>query len=167
MSAFGGIVIAALLGAACLAVEYWTVGLFLKAKAIESWPTTTGVILSSELTSQFRGTSTTHEAHIEYEYHVSEQTYKSQQVRKRGTSTQHQSDVAPLMEKFPVGKQVPVHYNPADPSEAYLQTGVDFVNYIIIVSPLGFALLAVLYIVEQLREKKSEGAAQDAELKLN
>ena len=159
----GGIVIAILACVACLAVEVMTVGMFLKAKAIEGWPTTNGVILSSELTSQFRGTSTSYEARIEYEYRVGEQPYKSNKVRTRGAAGQHHSDLAPLVEKFAAGRQIPVHYNPADPSEAYLETGVDFVNYIIIISPLFFAFVAAAYIVERLRQNQKSGASDTSQ----
>jgi len=154
-----GVLLAVLVFIAAICVEVYTVRMFLKAKEVENWPTTPGTITRSELTSQFHG-STTHEAQIEYEYQVGEKNYKSNQVRTRGTATKYRSDVAPLVEKFPVGQEVPVYYNPGDPSDAYLETGVDFVNYIIIVSPLLFVFGAGGYLVERFRGKS--GANKDA-----
>lgn len=157
-----GVVIALFILIAAIAVEVFTVSIFIKAKEVENWPRTNGRILRSELTSKFHG-STTYEAQIEYEYWVGEKQYTSKQVRTRGTSTKHRSDVAALVEKFPVGRQVTVYYNPEDPSDAYLEVGVDFVNYIIIVSPLIFAFGAGAYLVKSFRRKRGRGANKQAE----
>jgi Protein of unknown function (DUF3592) len=147
---YWAVLVAVVVLIAAISVEFFTVGMFLKAKHVEKWPTSKGVILHSELSSQFHG-STTYEARIDYEYSVGDKKYISSQVRTRGTSTKHRSDVAPLVDKFPVGREVLVYYNPADPTEAYLETGVDFVNYIIIVSPLLFAFGAGAFLVEWFR----------------
>ncbi|WP_425619200.1 DUF3592 domain-containing protein [Anatilimnocola sp. NA78] len=155
-SSWLGVLLAVGVFVAAMGVEFLTVNVFLKAKEIESWPATKGTILKSELTSTFHGT-TTYEAQIEYEYQVGEEKYLSKQVRTRGTGTKHQVDVARLVQKFPAGQEVDVYYDPANPSDAYLETGVDFVNYIIIVSPLIFALGAVVCLVAMLREKLASG----------
>jgi len=147
----GGILLAIATIAVCICVEVATVRLFLKAKEVESWPTTQGKVVRSEMAVMLDN----YRVHIEYVYQVDDQLYRSPEVRTRGTAGKHRSDVAPLLLKYPLGQEVLVYYNPANPSDAYLEPGVDFVNYVIIISPLFFALLAIGYLVDKFWSKGS------------
>lgn len=148
----GGIILAIVGLVVCICVEVATVQLFLKAKEVESWPTTQGTIVRSEMAVMLDN----YKVHIEYVYQVDGKSYRSPEVRTRGTAGKHRSDVAPLILKYPVGQEVQVYYNPANPSDAYLEPGVDVVNYIIIVSPVLFGLLALAYLFDKFRGKSSD-----------
>jgi hypothetical protein len=124
------------------AVEVLMVSLFVKALAIQSWPVVAGTITRSELKPQLP-LSTSTEALIEYRYRVNDRAYTSQQVRTRGTGSKYASEVTQLLEQYPVGKEVEVHHDPADPSQAYLEVGVSFPHYIAMVPPLLFAVLGL------------------------
>lgn len=125
---------------ASITIEFFTVRIFLQALQIQSWPTVQGVVTRSELETKFEGTIT-YLAHIEYDFNINGKSYSSSSIRTRGASNQHQSDIAALVEKFPVGSAVNVYYNQKDPTESYLEAGVDIVNYIIIISPIFFAMM--------------------------
>ena len=124
---------------AALAVEVVTVKMFLDARAVKSWPTTTGTVLRSELESTAVPRNFT--AHIEYEFALDGQNYRSSSVRTRGTSTKHRSDAMAVLEKFPAGSECTVFYKEGSPDISYLEAGVGTVNYIIVLSPLLFAFM--------------------------
>ncbi|MDB5341135.1 MAG: hypothetical protein JWN70_6754 [Planctomycetaceae bacterium] len=125
---------------ASVTTEFFTVRIFLQAIQIQSWPTAPGVVTRSNLETKFEGTIT-YQANIEYDFTIEGKSYSSSSIRTRGASNQHERDIAALVEKFPVGTAVKVYYNQQDPTESYLEAGVDFGNYIIIVSPIVFAVL--------------------------
>jgi hypothetical protein len=78
-------------------------------------------------------------AMIEYSHLIGEKRRQSNKLRPLGNSQKNQSAVMAIIEKYPVGSEVRAYYNPADPADACLETGVDVVNDIIIVTPLIFA----------------------------
>lgn len=132
-----------------LLVEFFTVGVFLKAREIANWPTTPGKILKSEVESSFRD----HKAIIEYEYRIEEKTYKSIKVRPRGSGGRKYSDAERDVRAYPVGKEVTVYYNRSDPADTALEAEPDFGSYVMIISPLFFAGFGVFLIVKFFLEK--------------
>lgn len=140
-----GVLVAALIG------EIFTVSLFFKARAIAKWPTALGTITRTDLNNEPGGSA---HVQIDYTYRVTDRPYQSSQVRTRGTPVKHQSDVDQLMEKYPVGREVAVYYDPNNPADAYLEAGPDFVNYLIVVTPLAFAGAAGAQLFSQFRPKK-------------
>lgn len=98
-----------------------------KAHASEHWPTTSGRILTSEVSSHrslnSSGTHTTiYEPKIVYEYVVNGQRYQSEQINFSMVAGMSGSGYAStLVGKYPEGSIVPVFYNPDNPSEAVLE----------------------------------------------
>ncbi|HVU11506.1 MAG TPA: DUF3592 domain-containing protein [Phototrophicaceae bacterium] len=98
-----------------------------KAHASEHWPTTSGRILTSTVSSHrslnSNGTHTTiYEPKIVYEYVVNGQRYQSEQINFSmiaGTSGGGYAET--LVDKYPEGSIVPVFYNPQNPTEAVLE----------------------------------------------
>lgn len=88
----------------------------------QSWASTTGEITKSRV--QVSGGEYTTIGHrIEYQYQVDGTQYSASQVHagdkfyESYTSDEHYD----LVDKYPVGAQVTVFYNPADPSQAALE----------------------------------------------
>jgi hypothetical protein len=127
-----GVVIGVLVVLAAIFAEAITIPMFLKARQVAGWPTTVGRVFQSDYDEALHGTVT---AKIRYEFYVENKRYESRQVRTRGQSSKHEEDILPLVERFPVGSQPTVYYNPANPSDAYLEAGVTTMNYVIIVIP--------------------------------
>lgn len=132
-------------------IEFAMLDAFWKAKSAEYWPTTTGVVVHSELKSVFFGTGKEYEANIRYRYSVEREEFESSQVRSRGEKGQHKWDVAPLVDQFPVGSKVTVYYRPESPAESYLIVGADWINYVIVVTPLLFIFLSGNYFYSRFR----------------
>lgn len=102
-------------------------GHYSKGKASEKWPTAQGTILESEVAeSRTRAGSSSrmYEARVRYGYEVNGQKIKGDQVTFMDGSSSNRSDAAHVVNQLPVGKVVPVHYNPANPHEACLSNDV-------------------------------------------
>lgn len=88
-----------------------------------SWPTTEGIITYSSL----RGHSA---SGLWYEYHVQGTRYLAAHYRVGGNATPFSSVAKAASERFPEGRAVKVYYNPNDPSEAVLEPGAWYGNFV-------------------------------------
>jgi len=95
----------------------WGVRTRRKAIASENWPTVEGKVVSSELPSLLEEGGTTWKPVIVYGYVVNGTSYLSSRVQfmnvVSGSSTFCDPLGKSILEKYPVGKTVAVHYNPA------------------------------------------------------
>jgi len=99
------------------------------ARSNVSWPTAEGVITKSEKGSErvSIGSSEYHDfPDIKYSFKVQGEEYTGFMISSRDFN----EPIEKTLEKYPVGKKVIVHYNPKDPSVAYLETGASFQSYI-------------------------------------
>jgi hypothetical protein len=97
-----------------------------KAKlAGETWPTVPGKVMDSRVASHtsFRNgrQSTQIAAVVKYEYQVMGQAYESDTLGFGNTGSGRKNATAKVAE-YPAGSSVTVHYDPADPSKAVLET---------------------------------------------
>lgn len=122
---------------ASLGTEAYTLARFIKEIETQSWPTVQGTVLGSELAASTGPSS--HEANVLYEFQVDGRRYQSLSVRVRGTRGRNRSELLAVVERYPAGSPCTVHYKPGAPETSYLEVGVDWVSYVIIVSPLIFA----------------------------
>ena len=125
------IVLAAIFGA----ISYWYGWRTMKKnKAAAKWPTVPGVIISAELDSYIKydddGDATTmYTPLITYKYEVEGQVYKHNRVRVQAfAATNMQSVSSKKLEKYPVGDEVDVHYDPFDPQDALLEIDPSKIN---------------------------------------
>ena len=137
-ASLGGIVFCVVLFVTSIVGEYFTVGIFFEAQAATTWPTTTGVIKHSAVESQFAG-KTKYSVNILYTYEVKGRSYESNRVRSRGVSPKSSLDAENVVKSFPAGAKVTVYYKPEDHSQSYLEVGPDFINYVIVISPIAIA----------------------------
>lgn len=99
-----------------------------KADASKGWPTSEGKVLEctviekTEKNKDDGTTSVLYSCDVVYQYSVEGRSYKSSQVSHVRSSSSSSKDAEDTARKYPVGSKVQVHYNPADPSEAVLET---------------------------------------------
>lgn len=127
-------------------------GYYSKGAASEKWPVAQGTILESEVAESRKTRSGSgsrmYEAHVIYEYEVEGRKIKGDQVSLMEGSSSHRSDAAKVVNGLPVGKVVPVHYNPADPYEACLSHGVGKIPWLMMgggILGLGLSLKALFF----------------------
>ncbi|MBP86930.1 MAG: hypothetical protein CMJ64_09460 [Planctomycetaceae bacterium] len=140
----GGFVVALVLGVVFTGVGF-SVAYFLglpmlrEAKASESWPTTDGVITVARVESKQERregkTTTMYSHHIEYRYSVNDEELTGSRVwTTDGHSSSSMSSFAKkTVQRYPVGKEVKVFYDPEAPAICALEPGTTWMTYL----PLG------------------------------
>lgn len=92
-----------------------------QTERIDSYETTEATVVSSTVGVSPGGDDTTYYPDVTYEYTVGGQTYESTNVLPGAGRTSRSGDWArTVVEDHPEGETVTVHYDPADPSNAFL-----------------------------------------------
>jgi hypothetical protein len=90
----------------------------------QSWPTASGRIESARVvTSTDSEGGTAYHAKISYGYTVNGQRHHGERIRFT-TETSGSRSARRTVGKYPVGREVIVHFNPRDPAEAVLETSL-------------------------------------------
>lgn len=127
---------------------------YYEAKSSTSWENTIGKILESTIESHRNDDGITYKPVIVYSYKVNKKRYHSRVVYF-GESLHHSSIKVPqdLVNRFPIGSEVKVYYNPKSPSNSILLAGVTNDNYINIF--IGFALMVGgIFVVKNKLDKE-------------
>ncbi|HEY6529304.1 MAG TPA: DUF3592 domain-containing protein [Cellvibrionaceae bacterium] len=111
--------------------------IFLKSEKVKAWPTTTGVIITSEIVKTTVNGSRRFLPEVTYEYFVASTGYKGTNIGIGKES--HESYAKQVTGNYPAGKDVIVYYNIKDPSEAFLEVGITPIIYYFL--GIGFVLI--------------------------
>mgnify|MGYP002713055034 CR=1 FL=1 len=125
------------------------------AKHSEHWPATEGVIVKSEMDSYLVRRSRKgftkvplYVANITYSYKVDGELLETYSVSigKPQVESRTKADVQLVLDKYPLGKEVQVYYDPNNPETAVLEPGVSSQNYDQLTTAFcsGFVILGVL-----------------------
>jgi hypothetical protein len=110
-----------LIGVVAIGCGAWTL---LRSLRCAHWPTTEGVIESAEMGRQSSNDGgDTYSANITYEYHVADVHYESARLAF-GAMSASPEYAQGILNRYPVGKKVLVHYDPGHPELAVLETGI-------------------------------------------
>lgn len=100
-----------------------------KAVESQSWPSTSGQVIKAILRKSEGVEDEDGHTHplyyplVDYEYTVNGQVYTSNRLSFGSRKTfNRQNQAAEELDRYPIGKQVVVHYNPVQPAEAVLET---------------------------------------------
>lgn len=126
---------------------FLTVALVLlwKCWATESWTETTGEITVSRVAEESKhdaehGTRTFYRARIAYSYEANGTSYEAMKVRRYDLQSTSRERVKVIQERYPVGVQVVVFYNPENPRQAVLEPGASWFQYVFLA--FGFVFTA-------------------------
>ncbi len=139
-----------------------------RAAASADWPTTQGVIVSSEVervrrNDPDRGWTTTFHARISYGYSVGGEPYTGDRVGigDYGSNTNHRA--RSVVRRYPVGSHVTVYYDPDRPRIALLEPGVRPMAFVIPGIGVAFVLFGGLcFTVFLLHGRNQRGAAEES-----
>ena len=98
-----------------------------KAETSQSWPVTTGSITRADLQEHISydddtgGTTRSYEPRITYTYNVAGQPLTSTKIGFGANSFDY-NHAQEILNRYPVGTPVTVHYDPNDPGKAVLET---------------------------------------------
>lgn len=90
------------------------------AKDSARWPTTSGHIKTSQVVSEMRGDVRNDVPVVEYSYVVRGQTYTAKRISFDAAAILMANQV---VTRYPAGSEVPVAYDPINPTVAVLQPG--------------------------------------------
>lgn len=121
-----------------------------KAKTTETWPTTSGSIVSSQLDQKtttdyddgHTSTSTSYTPIVEYTYQVGGQTYQGSHIFPGASMSYDHGTAQGIINRYQPGVAVTVHYDPADPTQAVLETKSKGGNLFLILGSV-FAVLGI------------------------
>ncbi len=125
------------------------------AKESESWPSEQGVILSSKISVNSGSDSTTYGADVTYRYKVKGNTYENDKVTASEVSTSNRGRAKKIVKRYRVGKKVAVYYDPDDPEESVLETGLTGASWFLPGMGLAFFIipLIILICIEKARRQ--------------
>ena len=97
-----------------------------RAKTAQLWPIIPGRVIRSSVVEHHSsdgdgGSSVTYEPLVEYEYNVMGQTFTSRRVAYGANRLAYKKAIE-IVERYPTGTRVNVHYNPDKAKEATLET---------------------------------------------
>ena len=89
----------------------------------QSWPSTTGVVLSSSVQVRRTNRSRSEYPLVVYQYEVNGKSYQSQRVKAsdKFMSVRISGEAQATVARYPVGSSVTVYYDPNTPSESALE----------------------------------------------
>lgn len=143
--------------AVCFGVHYLMV-----ANASKSWPIAQGIILSSEVeyirTSQSPGT---YHASVTYNYEVAGVVYTGHRIRIGRLGRNDPDYARGILDRYPLDKTVDVSYDPADPAESLLETGIDASDWYLFCFGVGFIVFpaTLIFFFLRMRRRNAEAAA--------
>ena len=122
-----------------------------KAKTTETWPTASGSIVSSRLDQNTRTerrdnrtyTSTSYTPIVEYTYEIGGKTYQGNRVFPGASMSYDHGTAQGIVNRYQPGAAVTVHYDPADPAQAVLETKSKGGNLFLIIGAV-FAVLGII-----------------------
>jgi hypothetical protein len=130
----------------------WGIPTLKKAKASTSWPTTRGVVLVSDVErrrshDRDHGTSYTYSAQVTYEYTVAGTIYNCDRVSFGEYASSNRNHARQIVNRYPVGKTVEVHYDPNRPESAVLEPGTSFSSYVALGMGIVFSLVGATMLI--------------------
>ncbi len=114
----------------------------------QNWPTAPGTVEYTGMetyqsTDEDGSTSTTYDATIQYSYTVGGQAYQGNRRTFTNVRTGSRRRVEQILARYPQGSAVSVYYDPANPQESVLETGVNTFAYVVMVIAGILVLVAI------------------------
>jgi hypothetical protein len=122
-----------------------------EAKASDTWPSVTGVVISSEISESYSDNTKMYSPDVFYEYSVNNEPYTGSRIKSLDGTTSSYSSVKKTLQKYQEGKNVSVYYNPEAPGISMLEPGAGFFTYLIKYAPLLFCLVGILILLKFLK----------------
>ena len=123
-------------------------------KKSAAWPAVKGKMTYARAVPATVNKKQEYRLSVKYRYTVDGKSYTGERVTASDNYQKTRSLANDVLKKYPVGGEVSVYYNPADPRSSVLKTGINK-NVSL---PLGIAvvcfLLAVAIIVSELKKKR-------------
>lgn len=106
-------------------VAFFGIRGLIRAKASVAWPTTQGKVVSSsvEYHKGDEGGGTYH-AEVMYDFNINDTTFSGNRIAYGDYGSSNPSHAREVVNRYPTGQGVTVHYMPGNPEECLLEPGV-------------------------------------------
>ena len=128
-----GLVITVIIG---LALTFLGTVKLKNAAETNKWPITKGTVTSSEVAGAMK-----YYPSVSYTYIVDSTVYNSNRISNMNFNTKNRSVVEEVLKNYPLGSEIKVYYNSADPSKALLEPGINTGNIFLLA--FGILILAI------------------------
>jgi hypothetical protein len=140
-----GTLITTLLAVVFLAIAAWTIR---AAKARRGWPSVRGTVTGGSIRQKTSGVgdeeTVTLVPVVEFQYEAGSKTYSATGPGLGEIGYGSRSRAEKVLARYPAGAAVEVHYNPAKPAQAFLESG-NTLGWIML--GVGLAILAVAVVL--------------------
>ena len=127
-----------------------------RGSASERWPVVEGKILRSEVKEDRSGGKICYDVAVEFEYSVGGNVLTSDNVQFGGlTGSTSKSQITEIADAYRAGQRVEVHYDPADPTVATLETGTGGALVVIAIAAAIILLWSIWWVIQQVRVELS------------
>ena len=153
-------------GSVLVCVGGW---MFVKSFRTGYWPVTDGVIRSAWMKPSSSGKgSTTYKPEVTYTYQVAGVSYKGDKIAI-GQVSSSAGYAQGVLDRYPVGTNISVHYSPTNPAKAVLETGIHGGTWICLGVGTAFAMFGVMFLRILTAAEKAQlpGAPQTSAVKTN
>jgi hypothetical protein len=147
-----GLILGSILAAGGFMVAFW-LGKPIRDQAVasSSWSTTEGRIVRSKLEESRKDGKVHYSADIGYEYDLDGRTLTGTRVWiGDGYSSSPGNEFRAAVDRYPAGRQVKVHYDPADPAESVLEPGPTWSSSLAYLIGLGMLGVGSLVLISAL-----------------
>lgn len=127
--------------------NHFSVPMIEEAEASENWPTALGVITHADISQHTNEKGNImYSSSINYDYTVDNKSYIGDRISlsSSGESTSSIREVKKTLKTYPVDSKVTVYYDPELPNNAVLESGADFLIYLIKYVPWLFGFFGIL-----------------------
>ncbi|MCH8907979.1 MAG: DUF3592 domain-containing protein [Candidatus Heimdallarchaeota archaeon] len=131
-----------LFGMGIIAAAIYPIILAIKS---QSWPTTLGKVTISEINVITDKERTSYEHLMAYEYELNGSTYASDKLEYRFFKFGGTRSIRKIVDDYPVGREVVVHYDAHDPWTAVLNTAIHKWSYMFIFGGIWVISLGIAY----------------------
>ncbi len=120
--------------------------MLIKSLRTEHWPMTDGIVRSSQIKPHSDNDGgTTYSAEVTYTYDVAGVNYDGDKVAI-GEMSSSSEYARGIVDRYPTGRKVSVHYSPTNPAEAVLETGIHGGTWLCLGMGTGFVLFGVMFL---------------------
>lgn len=131
-----------------------------RAMASPSWPATRGVVTHSSVELRSGGRSgSTYYAEISYAFAVEAKTFTGGRVSFGDYGSSFRSHAQGVVDQYPEGREVTVHYKKEDPKICVIEPGIRFWSFFTPMLGLIFLAVGIMFLLPYPPEKKGSAAA--------
>ncbi|MGA9751572.1 MAG: DUF3592 domain-containing protein [Acidobacteriota bacterium] len=134
-----------------------------KARASTGWPTAPGTVVASSVERREsrgnKGTNVTYHAGVHYEFQVDGATFSGDRVAYGDYGSSSASHARGIVNRYPKGRGVTVHYKPGSPEESLLEPGLKGQTFVLPGIGLIFLLAGLFMAVVIPRSMRREATA--------